>query len=82
MQKQKAGSGEADLKVRYEYFDFHQACHGEQFQHSNSLIYKLRKVANEFGFYMEDSNERVLMKQQSGVIRTNCLDCLDRTNYV
>ena len=23
-----------------------------------------------------------LIQEQNGVIRTNCLDCLDRTNYI
>ena len=34
------------------------------------------KVINYFGFYRENGNS----KEQMGIVRVNCLDCLDRTN--
>jgi hypothetical protein len=30
---------------------------------------------------MELSQDRIVERVQAGVVRTNCLDCLDRTNY-
>ena len=31
---------------------------------------------------MEDINEHRVIGLQQGVVRTNCLDCLDRTNFI
>lgn len=32
------------------------------------------------GFFRNGSNDSVDLKIQNGVARTNCIDCLDRTN--
>lgn len=32
-----------------------------------------------FSYYLADS-EGKLLQEQKGVVRTNCIDCLDRTN--
>ena len=37
---------------------------------------------NIFKFYCEDALTGKIYKEQIGVIRTNCLDCLDRTNVI
>jgi hypothetical protein len=36
----------------------------------------------EFGFFLFDKTNKVPIFKQKGVFRTNCLDCLDRTNVV
>ncbi len=33
------------------------------------------------GCYVYDSKRDKIMSEQKGVFRTNCLDCLDRTNF-
>lgn len=35
-----------------------------------------------FKFYAEDLSENKVYLTQRGVMRTNCLDCLDRTNFI
>ncbi|PWZ02378.1 hypothetical protein BCV70DRAFT_198659 [Testicularia cyperi] len=35
-----------------------------------------------FGFTLLDSGDGALLRRQRGVFRTNCLDCLDRTNVI
>jgi hypothetical protein len=35
-----------------------------------------------FGFSMSDAETDDVLLQQTGVFRVNCLDCLDRTNFV
>lgn len=35
-----------------------------------------------FGFYMEDLKTHKVLSVQHGVFRVNCMDCLDRTNFV
>ncbi|KAF8897747.1 inositol polyphosphate phosphatase [Infundibulicybe gibba] len=37
---------------------------------------------NRFGFAMCDASSDEIVTDQKGVFRTNCLDCLDRTNFV
>jgi hypothetical protein len=66
--------------VRYEYFDFHHACKGQKFSKVNPLIQKLTSMLENFRFYAEDTVKKQILLTQKGIIRTNCLDCLDRTN--
>lgn len=65
-------------KVPFEWFDFHDACRGMKFENVHKLIDTLKKQLDGFGSTVE-SNGKV-ETQQKGVIRTNCMDCLDRTN--
>lgn len=62
--------------MAYVYFDFHSNCKGQKFHKVNLLIEKLSLFIDYYGYYSS------LGKTQQGVIRTNCLDCLDRTNVV
>jgi hypothetical protein len=39
-------------------------------------------VNSAFSFFAEDMTRKEVIRTQKGVFRTNCLDCLDRTNYV
>jgi len=43
---------------------------------------KLTDVIEAMGFNCYDFDKNMFVCQQKGVFRTNCLDCLDRTNYV
>jgi hypothetical protein len=43
------------------------------------LLDGLQSDLNKFGIYVRDKEGQVSMRQ-AGVFRTNCLDCLDRTN--
>ena len=67
--------------VKYEYFDFHHACKGQRFDRVNPLIEKLSHLNKIFRFYVEDLEKKTVLQTQKGVIRSNCLDCLDRTNF-
>eukprot|EP00057_Strongylocentrotus_purpuratus_P008958 XP_011663432.1 PREDICTED: synaptojanin-1 [Strongylocentrotus purpuratus] len=60
-------------------FDYHQMCRGKV----DNLPLLKKKVATEmdqFGFFFSEGGE--VIRQQTGTIRSNCLDCLDRTNAV
>jgi hypothetical protein len=41
---------------------------------------KIEKLLDKFSFFAEDRFNRKTYRVQGGVFRTNCLDCLDRTN--
>lgn len=68
-------------RVFYTHYDFHNMCKGNKFSNLNAFIHDyLEDFINYYYFYMEKNNRVVYT--QKGVIRTNCLDCLDRTNVM
>ncbi|EPT03582.1 hypothetical protein FOMPIDRAFT_1046622 [Fomitopsis schrenkii] len=65
------------------HFDFHNAVRIGGHESSGSR--RLESVADhidKFGFCMTDASTDELITEQRGIFRTNCLDCLDRTNFV
>ena len=68
--------------LKYEFYDFHFACKGQKFERANLLIDKINPVNKYFKYYVEDIDEKKVINLQNGVMRTNCLDCLDRTNLI
>ena len=71
--------------IFYHHIDFHALTKETDF--SNVDDYILKSYDNEkvgFNMWEFDENEKNynLKKKQNGIIRTNCLDCLDRTNVV
>jgi SacI homology domain/Inositol phosphatase len=69
-------SGMAPLK--FEWFDFHAECRGMRFENVERLVKKLDDSLTSFGETVLEEGK--VVKRQSGIIRTNCMDCLDRTN--
>ena len=67
-------------KIFYQHFDFHAMCKGNKYANINSLIEDLQDFINYYMFYME--HDDISQYKQKGIMRTNCLDCLDRTNVV
>ncbi|OLN86413.1 Phosphatidylinositide phosphatase SAC2 [Colletotrichum chlorophyti] len=72
------GAKGEDACVPFEWFDFHSACRGMKFENVSLLLDTLRDKLEAFGSTVEEAGS-VTAKQQ-GVLRTNCMDCLDRTN--
>lgn len=70
-----------DKRVRYEAFDFHHECRKMRWERLNILIDRLAHDQSQFGFYHVFDDGK-LVSTQTGVFRTNCIDCLDRTNVV
>lgn len=65
-------------EVNMEWFDFHAECRGMKFENVNRLVEKLSaKLVSQGQTVFEDGKALV---RQAGIIRTNCMDCLDRTN--
>lgn len=67
--------------VRYESFDFHHECRKMRWDRLSILIDRLKQDLSEIGYFMRQRDGTVPC-QQEGVFRTNCIDCLDRTNVV
>ncbi|OAL40583.1 hypothetical protein AYO20_00319 [Fonsecaea nubica] len=64
--------------VQYEWFDFHAECRGMKFENVSKLVDKLEDTIKNYGETMISGTG--IETTQSGIIRTNCMDCLDRTN--
>ncbi|KAF6818026.1 Syja N domain-containing protein [Colletotrichum sojae] len=71
----KAGE---EAAVPFEWFDFHAACRGMKFENVSLLLDTLRDKLEAFGSTVEEGGK--ITAKQHGVLRTNCMDCLDRTN--
>ena len=62
----------------FEWFDFHNECRGMKFENVDRLVKTLEDTIKSFGeTILQDGTPR---QRQTGIIRTNCMDCLDRTN--
>ena len=68
--------------IRYEYFDFHDIVKGKNYDKINPFIKKLSMINQDFKFFAQDLRTGNILVVQTGVLRTNCLDCLDRTNFL
>ncbi|XP_050226758.1 phosphoinositide phosphatase SAC7-like [Mercurialis annua] len=65
--------------VRYLHFDFHQICGHIHFERLSILYDQIVDFLDKSGFLLlNEKGEK--MKEQTGVVRANCIDCLDRTN--
>ena len=60
-----------------EWFDFHRECRGMKFENVSRLVDRLKDTLNEFCYTILADND--ILQTQKGIIRTNCMDCLDRT---
>jgi len=71
-------------KVIYTYFDFHHECKGMKFERVMGLVDTLEQkgLSQENFFHYDSSASSKVKKTQDAVLRTNCMDCLDRTNVV
>ncbi|KAK0400060.1 hypothetical protein QR680_003335 [Steinernema hermaphroditum] len=72
-------SGESTKGVPYIAFDYHAQMKASK-ESIKQLENKLTGYLDAHSFYHAAANS--VQRQQAGVIRTNCLDCLDRTNCV
>lgn len=46
------------------------------------LVDSIQRDLDEQGYFLLSLASWKVVRKQSGVIRTNCIDCLDRTNVV
>ncbi|KAI1389739.1 SacI homology domain-containing protein [Hypoxylon trugodes] len=64
--------------LAFEWFDFHSACRGMKFENVSLLLDTLGRKIEATGSTVE--RKGLVERKQDGVLRTNCMDCLDRTN--
>lgn len=77
------------LCIRYHYFDFHKECGKMRWHRLSLLLENLKLELDSYGMFVSfskdpghDSKRALVVTRQTGVIRSNCIDSLDRTNVV
>ncbi|XP_013400457.1 phosphatidylinositide phosphatase SAC2 [Lingula anatina] len=66
--------------VTYVSYAFHDYCRGMRFENVSILTDNLQDIIKDIRYCWVDPNGMIC--EQRGVIRVNCVDCLDRTNVV
>ena len=66
--------------VGFEWFDFHTICRGMKFENVSILMDAIEDPLDKFSETVQLDGQ--FLSKQNGVLRVNCMDCLDRTNVV
>uniref|UniRef100_A0A8C6L6I9 SAC1 like phosphatidylinositide phosphatase b n=1 Tax=Nothobranchius furzeri TaxID=105023 RepID=A0A8C6L6I9_NOTFU len=67
--------------IKYIAFDFHKECSRMRWHRLQILLDMVTEMQDEFGYFLVDPDGNVLLSQE-GIFRSNCMDCLDRTNVI
>ena len=87
-----ASSGGEGTLIKATEYDFHAETQG-RYENAHAIQQLLQESVEGFGYFVLENPPRcaprqpcnetpAIILQQEGVFRTNCLDCLDRTNLV
>ncbi|ELP90359.1 suppressor of actin, putative [Entamoeba invadens IP1] len=68
-------------QVKYFAFDFHKECANSKYENVENLIATISSELVKQNCFVRNGKNEVTQIQR-GVVRTNCIDCLDRTNVV
>lgn len=72
--------------LHYIYFDFHTETKGLRWHRAELLLRQLAPALQRHGYfraaYAPGSAAPDVRARQTAVVRTNCMDCLDRTNVI
>lgn len=69
-----------DKKIQYKAFDMSRAAKTRGGDVIGTLEVIAEEIMQQTGFFHNGDSEDGLSQVQNGVARTNCIDCLDRTN--
>jgi hypothetical protein len=79
---------QSNKRIRYVWFDFHDECKNMKYENLKFLLRDLEKDLENFAWCevtvngFDDIDKANIVSKQNGVFRSNCMDCLDRTNVV
>lgn len=65
-------------QIGFEWFDFHGECKGMKFENVSILMNTLAPFMDQHKWTTQQNSQ--ITQSQTGVLRVNCMDCLDRTN--
>lgn len=63
-------------------FDFHRETSQDGFNAAKNILPLIEEALLVEGYYCYDVKQDEIIAEQQGIFRTNCLDCLDRTNLL
>lgn len=66
--------------LEYHWFDFHAECKGMHFENVRKLLDETSQSVREGSFFHYNLSIGCILEIQNSVLRTNCIDCLDRNN--
>ncbi len=75
-------------RLHYIYFDFHNETKGLQWHRAQLLLDQLKQGLVQGQYFRgvdmpaDEQGRLEVRNRQTAVVRTNCMDCLDRTNVV
>jgi hypothetical protein len=76
----------APKTVEHVWFDFHAEVKDGRWDRLSGLLNDLKPALVDHGYFLADvpTNKKGwgIQRRQNAVVRTNCMDCLDRTNVV
>eukprot|EP00922_Rhytidocystis_sp_ex-Travisia-forbesii_P062065 GHVS01091902.1.p1 GENE.GHVS01091902.1~~GHVS01091902.1.p1 ORF type:complete len:844 (-),score=175.40 GHVS01091902.1:280-2811(-) len=68
--------------LKYIWFDFHHECRAMRWDRLSVLLNEVKSDLTAQGFFHAQLPTYEVCSNQRGVCRSNCIDCLDRTNVV
>lgn len=75
--------------VKHVWYDFHAECKGGRWDKLSDLLDEVSPILSKQAYFCAipthqptGSDQWKIASLQDGVVRTNCMDCLDRTNVV
>ncbi|CAB9519906.1 Phosphatidylinositide phosphatase SAC1 [Seminavis robusta] len=73
--------------IQHVWYDFHAEVKNGRWDRLAKLLKKTKPALEDHGYFSaqaptKDNPEWTIESLQNGVVRTNCMDCLDRTNVV
>ncbi|KAK0142383.1 Phosphatidylinositide phosphatase SAC1-A [Merluccius polli] len=77
----KMVSGADKGMIHYIAFDFHKECSRMRWHRLQLLVDAVTEKQDEYGYFMVNTEGKTVA-QQTGTFRSNCMDCLDRTNVI
>uniref|UniRef100_A0A8C2ZFV6 SAC1 like phosphatidylinositide phosphatase b n=1 Tax=Cyclopterus lumpus TaxID=8103 RepID=A0A8C2ZFV6_CYCLU len=77
----KMVTGLGNGMIKYIAFDFHKECSRMRWHRLQILVDMVAEMQDEFGYFLVDADGKVMLTQE-GTFRSNCMDCLDRTNVI
>ncbi|KAG0198584.1 hypothetical protein BGX28_007973 [Mortierella sp. GBA30] len=74
-----------DPQIKYYHFDFHHECSKMRWHRVSLLLDHFQHDLVAQGYFKAEANRNGILRvyqKQTSIARTNCMDCLDRTNVV
>ncbi|CAH8609674.1 unnamed protein product [Schistosoma rodhaini] len=72
-----------EKEVKYESFDFHRECGSTRWDRLGILLeHLIPELLRSKQLHIDMNNSATIITRQTGTFRSNCIDCLDRTNVV